>query len=71
MDSLENDLDITRGKIEAQDRTIEELRNEILVMSDQIRDLQMFLSKMARTQAGIVKRMSTWPYIPIERERKE
>lgn len=71
MDSLENDLDITRGKIEAQDRTIEELRNEILVMSDQIRDLQMYLSKMARTQAGIVKRMSMWPYIPIERERKE
>jgi hypothetical protein len=36
-----------------------------MTVSEQIRDTQRYLIKVAHNQAEIAKRISSWPYIPV------
>ena len=40
------------------------------IMSETIRDTQKYLVNMATTQNAIAKRISQWPYIPVEKEHR-
>jgi hypothetical protein len=41
------------------------MQENIFTVSEQIKETQMFLIRLAKNQAEISKRISNWPYIPI------
>ena len=46
------------------------MRNDIEVITESLKETQRYLVNMAATQNAIAKRVSQWPYIPVEKEYK-
>ena len=47
------------------------MHENIVQLSEQIKQTQTFLIKMAQNQAEITKRVSLWPYIAVPSNRGE
>lgn len=66
MNSLEEDLDITNGRIAEIEKELSVMRENILIISEAAKDMQRFMYKMAQNQAAITKRIAQWPYVAVE-----
>lgn len=64
----EEQLDLTEGRITDIEKTICVLQDNVTALAEQIRETQRYLIKLAHNQAEITKRLSTWPYIAIEKD---
>lgn len=64
-DYLEVQLDLTKSKIMELERNISIIQDNISQLSDQLKQTQNYLIKMAHNQAEITKRISQWPYIAV------
>ena len=69
MNSLEEDLDITNGRIIEIEKELAVMRENIYVISEAAKDMQRFMYKMAQNQAAITKRIAQWPYVAVEQSR--
>ena len=74
MELLHQSLDLTAQKIsniEADILKINEqigiLHENLTVQIENMRDTQRYLIKLAQNQQELTKRISTWPYIEINR----
>ena len=45
-------------------------QNDNMQLSEQIRETQRYLIRLARNQSEITRRITKWPYIAIEVEKK-
>jgi uncharacterized coiled-coil protein SlyX len=61
-------LDITDSRLMELEKTICILQENITTLSEQLRETQRYLIKLAHNQAEITKRVSTWPYLAIEKD---
>ena len=68
MISLEEDLDITNGRITEIEKSLAEIQNNIYVLNDQLRETQRYIIRLAKNQAEISKRLSSWPFIAVEKQ---
>ncbi len=67
MISLEQELDLANSRIVEIEKSIAELQENLYTLADQIKETQRFLVKMAHNQSHMTKRISSWPYIVVER----
>lgn len=68
---LEEQLDLTKTKIIELEKSLSIMHDNIVQLSEQIKQTQTFLIKMAQNQAEITKRVSLWPYIAVPSNRGE
>ena len=66
MNSLEQDLDITNGRIVEIEKELALMKENIYVISEATKDIQRFMYKMAQNQNAITKRIAQWPFIAVE-----
>jgi hypothetical protein len=65
MEYYDEQLDLTHHRITELEKNISILQEGLMTVSEQIRDTQRYLIKVAHNQAEIAKRISSWPYIPV------
>lgn len=65
MEYYEERLDLTQNRIVELEKNISILQESLMTVSEQLRDTQRYLIKVAHNQAEIAKRISSWPYIPV------
>lgn len=63
MESIEEQLDYMRSKIQEIEKNLNILNENFMVLGEQIKETQRFLIKLGHTQSEIAKRVSSWPYI--------
>jgi len=64
--SLEQELDIVLGRMSEIEKNIIILQENQMTISEQLKETQKFLVKIARNQHEISKRITQWPYIAVE-----
>lgn len=69
MEYFEEQLDLTRARITELEKTVAILQDNVYTVADQLKETQRFLVKLAHGQSDIAKRVSTWPFIAVDRER--
>ena len=65
MEFLEEQLDVTRGRIVKLESNVAELTENVTSLIDQLKETQRYLIKLAYHQNEIAKRMSNWPFIAV------
>lgn len=61
----EEQLDLTKNRLTELEKSISILQENVMTVSEQIRDTQRYLIKVAHNQAEIAKRISAWPFIAV------
>lgn len=65
MEYTDEQLDITMQKIVDIEKNLCIMQDNITTLSEQIRETQRYLIKMAHNQTELAKRVATWPYISV------
>jgi len=66
--SLEEELETTNSKIIEIEKNICVLQDNVMEIAEQLKETQRYLMMLAKNQAEITKRISNWPYIPVEKD---
>jgi len=56
---------LNQHRITELEKNISILQEGLMTVSEQIRDTQRYLIKVAHNQAEIAKRISSWPYVAV------
>lgn len=67
MTSLEQDLDITNGRIIELEKDLIVIQENLTTLFEQIKETQKYIIRLAHNQAHMTKRISSWPYIAVEK----
>lgn len=70
MISLEEDLDLINGRLSEIDKNLVLLEDNISLLHDQLKETQKYIIRLAHNQALITKRISSWPYIAVPKEKQ-
>lgn len=70
MSYFDEQLDLTNARIEEIEKNLAIFHENILTVSEQLKETQVFLVRLAKNQAEISKRLSSWPFIAVP-ERDE
>lgn len=65
--SLEQELDTVLGRLLEIEKDMIVLQENQMTLSEQLKETQKYLIKMAKNQAEISKRIHAWPFIAVER----
>jgi hypothetical protein len=65
MSLQEKQLDVTSQRIIEMERNIVILQENITTVAEQLKETQHFLVKLAKNQADITKRVTSWPYVSL------
>ena len=65
MEYYEEQLDQTKARLIELEKNLTIMHENVMTVSEQIKETQMFLIKLAKNQAEITKRVSQWPYIAV------
>lgn len=78
MPSFEDEIDITHSKICELEKQLIEMENAIVNMAGEMEEMtkflkltQKYLISLAKNQAEITKRVSSWPFIPVPTSPEE
>ena len=66
--NLSDQLDVSDSRLIEMEKSICIMQDNITTLSEQLRETQRYLIKLAHNQAEITKRLSMWPYIAIEKD---
>jgi uncharacterized coiled-coil protein SlyX len=67
MTSLEQDLDMTNGRIIELEKDLMLIQDNMQTLFEQLKETQKYIIKLAHNQAHMTKRISSWPYIAVEK----
>lgn len=65
MEFYEEQLDIVSNKLVEMEKNIALLQENVTYLSEQIKETQRYLIKLAHNQSEITKRVSSWPFIAV------
>lgn len=65
MEYFEELLDQSKQRIIELEKNLAIMHENIMTVSEQIKETQLFLIKLAKNQAEITKRVSQWPFISV------
>jgi predicted nucleic acid-binding Zn-ribbon protein len=65
--SLEQELDTVFGRLLEIEKNMIILQENQMTLSDQLKETQKYMIKLARNQSEISKRLTSWPFIAVER----
>lgn len=61
----EEQLDINTARIVEIEKNLSIMHENIMIVSDQLKNMQIYLIKLVKNQAELSKRVSQWPYIAV------
>lgn len=67
MTSLEQDLDVTNGRMIELEKDLAIMQDNLQTLFEQVKETQKYIIKLAHNQAHMTKRISSWPYIAVEK----
>jgi uncharacterized coiled-coil protein SlyX len=67
----EEQLDLSDARITEMEKSICVLQDNLMQVSESIRETQRYLIKLAHHQSEITKRISAWPFIAVDSNRDE
>jgi len=67
MTSLEQDLDINNGRMIELEKDLAIMQDNLQTLFEQVKETQKYIIKLAHNQAHMTKRISSWPYIAVEK----
>ena len=67
MTSLEQDLDVTNGRMIELEKDLAIMQDNLQTLFEQVKETQKYIIKLAQNQAHMTKRISSWPYIAVEK----
>ena len=70
MEQSNDKLELLESRLNNLETAIQLMRNDIEVLTESLKETQRYLVNMATTQNAIAKRVSHWPYIPVEKEHR-
>jgi len=77
MQLSEEELDLTLNRIDKLEKELYYLTEQMAIVSaniqnqiESLKETQRYLIKLAHNQQELTKRISTWPFIVIEKENK-
>lgn len=62
----EEQLDLTKQRITELEKTISVLQEHLMTVSEEVKQTQYFIMKLAKNQSEISKRLSLWPFINVQ-----
>jgi sulfate adenylyltransferase subunit 1 (EFTu-like GTPase family) len=65
--SLEEEIDVTRGRLVLMEKNISIIQENVFTIADQLKETQKYLIKLAHNQSEISKRVTHWPFIAVEK----
>ena len=65
MQFTDEPLDLASMKIAELEKNVCYLQDNITILSEQLRETQRYLIKLAHNQQEITKRISMWPFIAV------
>ena len=69
MEQSNDEQELLESKLRNLETHMMVMRHDMEIMSETIKETQRYLINMAHTQNAIAKRISQWPYIPVEKEQ--
>lgn len=63
----EEQLELAKNKITGLEKQVVLLQDSVYNMSEQIKDTQRYLIKLAHNQSEIAKHVSSWPFVAVEK----
>ena len=61
-----NEPAMVEGRVVELEKQLVLLQETSLMLSEQIKETQRYLIKLAHNQSEIAKRVSTWPFIAVD-----
>lgn len=72
MESYEELLDLHKSSIQRLEKDLCIIQDNLMTLSEQLKETQRYLIKLAQNQAEMNKRVAAWPYIVVNtKESKE
>lgn len=65
MEFYDEQLDLVNNKIIQLEKNIVILQENVTHLSEQLKETQRYLIKLAHNQSEITKRVSAWPFIAV------
>jgi len=65
--SLEQELDTVLGRLMQIEKDMVILQENQMTLSEQLKETQRYLIKIAKNHSEISKRLASWPFIAVER----
>ena len=65
--SLEQELDTVLGRLMQMEKDMVILQENQMTLSEQLKETQRYLIKIAKNHSEISKRLASWPFIAVER----
>lgn len=62
---FEEQLDLTKSRITELEKNITILQENLLTVTDQLKETQRFLIKLVHSQSEIARRVSSWPFLAV------
>lgn len=62
---FEEQLDLTKSRITELEKNISILQENLLTVTDQLKETQRFLIKLVHSQSEIARRVSSWPFLAV------
>lgn len=66
----EEQLDLTKSRITQLEKNVSVLEEQLFTLTEEVRQTQYFIMKLAKNQSEITKRVSQWPYINISQKNE-
>lgn len=65
IDYYDEQLDLTKSRLTELEKNLTVMQENVMTITEQIKETQLFLIKLAKNQAEMSKRVSQWPYIMV------
>lgn len=65
MEFYDEQLDLVNNKIIQLEKNIVILQENVTHLSEQLKETQRYLIKLAHNQSEVTKRVSAWPFIAV------
>lgn len=62
---FEEQLNTTKSRITELEKDIIVLQENLLTVTDQLKETQRFLIKLVHNQSEIARRVSSWPFLTV------
>lgn len=64
-DYYDEQLDMMKRDFKDMEKSVLILQGNLAILTDQLKDTQSYLMRVAKNQSEIAKRITNWPYIAV------
>lgn len=65
MEYYDDQLEQMESRLKTLEKSLSVMQGNMSILTDQLKDTQAYLMRMAKSQSEIAKRITNWPYIAV------